>query len=86
MTFGVSHNGSVDETKVEIPVPCVYVCCAPHQSLSHEVDNMLSSGHRGQESSPRIAVHARPQQLVNLDYHGVQNDELSSQLRHQGGC
>ncbi len=60
MTFRVSHEGSVDETEAEIPVPRVYLHRAAHQTSGHELDNVFPVGHRSQKGSPRITAHARP--------------------------
>jgi hypothetical protein len=86
VTLGVSHKGGVDETEAKIPVPRVYLRGAAYQALGHELDRVFPVGHRAQKGSPRIAVHARPQKLVDFDNDRIQNHELSSQLRHQGGC
>ncbi len=60
MSFGVSHKGGVNETEVEIAVRRVYLRCAPHQALGHELDTVFPVGHRAQKGSPGIYVHARP--------------------------
>ena len=85
MSFGVGHESGVDETKVEILVPRVYLRCAAHQALGHELDDMVPLGHRAQKGSARPTVHPRAQQLVHFNDDHVQYDELPAQLCYQGG-
>lgn len=83
MTLRVSHHRGIDEAQVEIPIPRIYLRCTLDQSLSHEIEIVFTSRHRGQESCTRIAVHSRPQQLIHFNDHRIQNDELAPKLSNE---
>ncbi len=86
MSFGVSHERGIDKTQVEIPELRIDLDCAPYQALGHEIESMLSLGHRAQKRDPCVAVNPGPQQLIHLNDDGIQYDKLSPQLGHQRGC
>ena len=86
MAFRVSHDRGIDKTEAEIPVPSIYLGCAPYQTLGHEIDSMFSLGHRTQKREPCVAVNPRTQQLVYFNDDRVQYNKLSPELGHQGGC
>lgn len=85
MALGVSHQRGVNEPQIKISIPQVYLGRSSHQASSHELDNVLASRDRRQKCSPRIAIHARSQQLIHLDDDWIQDDELPSQLSHESG-
>jgi hypothetical protein len=51
--------------------------------LGHELDGVLSRGHRGSEGGSCIAAHPRAQKLVDCDDDRIQNDELAPKPSHQ---
>lgn len=83
MALGVGHDRGVDEAQIEIPVPRIDLGCATHQAFGHELDDMLSRGHCGQEGRARIAAHPCSKKLVDLHDDRIQDDEFAPEPSYQ---
>lgn len=84
--LGEGHYAAVDEADVQIGEASVDLDRASEQRRGEECHGVFAGGYGSKERPSRAGADTRPQELVDLDQHGLGNEQLATELGDERRC
>ena len=85
MAFRIGHDRAIRNPEIEVGIASVEFGRSTKEGRRQESDSVLSLDHGFQKEPRGSRSDARAEQVIRLDDHGIEHDEIPAQFGHEGG-